>query len=101
VFGLLDAEVARDIAWPVLRLRALGAVAWAARLDDDPDPDTIGPRVSPALDWGAIATDGLRPSLGIGVGLFWDVMRIDLHRGLRGGEWQFILSVDRSLWGLL
>lgn len=100
-FGMLDAEVAHDVAWPWLRLRALGAVGFAANLADLPDAADPDRRFSPSLDWGTTTSDGLRPSLGLGAGILWDVLRLEVHRGLRGGEWQVLLTVDRSLWGLL
>jgi hypothetical protein len=43
----------------------------------------------------------MRASAGAGVGLFWDVVRLDVVRGLRGGEWQLLFSVKPSLWNVL
>ena len=97
-FGLLDVEITRDVLWPWVRLRANAAVGFAAQLEDPADTPT---GIVPSRDWGTGPTDGLRPSVGAGAGLLWDVLHVDVARGLRGGEWQLILSVDRRLWGLL
>jgi hypothetical protein len=35
------------------------------------------------------------------VGLFFDIIRIDAARGLRGGEWQLLFSVHPDLWTVL
>jgi hypothetical protein len=44
--------------------------------------------------WDTHDSGGLRPSAGVGLSLAWDVLRLDLARGLRGGHWQLIFSVD-------
>jgi len=37
--------------------------------------------------------------VGAGVSLAWDVVKVDVVRGLGGGgEWDLILSVDRRFW---
>jgi hypothetical protein len=40
-------------------------------------------------------------SLGAGLGIFYDIVRFDVARGLDGGDWEVMLSVKRSLWPLL
>jgi hypothetical protein len=97
-FALAEAEVSRDIAFPWIRLRATAGLGVADVIE--PDAPRLG-GVSPLDDWNVDTTDGLRPSLGVGVGLLWDVVRIDVARGLRGGEWQLNVSVDPRLWGIL
>jgi hypothetical protein len=41
------------------------------------------------------------PSVGIATMLFFDVLRIDVARGLRHGQWMFNLDVSRDFWGVL
>jgi hypothetical protein len=103
--GLLELELARDVAAPWLRVRALGALGWAAggsvgRLIREPivfDPrlDQVYP-IEPIPD-----TDGARASVGFGVAGFWDQLRLDLVRGLNDGEWQLLFSIAPDFWSML
>jgi hypothetical protein len=63
---------------------------WAGHAD---------PRV--ADGWAAGSTGGIRTSISLGIGLGWDLLRLDLARGLDGGGWQMWLSVDRGWWDWL
>ncbi len=45
--------------------------------------------------------DGVYPSVGLGALLFYDLLRVDVSRGLREGRWQFAIDVDRMFWGIL
>jgi len=51
--------------------------------------------------WGTEGTGGLRSSATLGVGIGWDLLRIDLARGFNGGEWQWIFSIDPRWWDRL
>lgn len=42
-----------------------------------------------------------RPSLGVGLLTFFDVLRLDVARGLRGGRWTFSVDVNSAFWGIL
>ncbi len=44
--------------------------------------------------WEARDSDGLRGSVGAGLSLGWDVLRLDFARGLRDGRWVVVFSVD-------
>jgi hypothetical protein len=44
---------------------------------------------------------GWYPAIGVGALLFFDVVRIDVARGLRRGRWTFSLDVTRDLWPIL
>jgi hypothetical protein len=44
---------------------------------------------------------GVYPSAGLGVLFFFDLVRIDVARGLRNGQWRFALDIDRGFWGIL
>lgn len=51
--------------------------------------------------WKAESSGGPRTSVSIGLGLAWDIVRLDLARGLGGGEWQLLFSFDRRWWDRL
>ena len=52
-------------------------------------------------EWWAEGDAGTRASAGVGLGLGWDVLHLDLGRGLDGGEWELVVSVDRRFRGWL
>ncbi len=45
--------------------------------------------------------DGVYPAVGLGVLLFYDLLRVDVSRGLHLGGWRFAIDVDRAFWGIL
>jgi hypothetical protein len=86
-FALLGLEAHHDLAAPWVRLRAIGAAGWS----------DLSSASLPA-EWASRPTGGVKTSLGVGVGLFYDLLRVDLARGLqRSGEWQWVISVTPSL----
>jgi len=44
---------------------------------------------------------GWYPSVGIGALVLFDIVRVDVARGLRRGRWTFSLDVTRDLWPIL
>ena len=46
-------------------------------------------------------TSGAYASVGVGLLTFFDLMRIDVARGLRQGRWSFAIDVTRDMWGVL
>jgi hypothetical protein len=44
---------------------------------------------------------GWFPSVGIGALSIFDVLRVDVSRGLRNGRWSFSFDVGRDFWGIL
>ncbi len=49
--------------------------------------------------WPRQSTRGFRSSAGLGMGLGWDLLHLDAGRGLNeGGDWEFVLSVQRRFW---
>ena len=98
--ALWRAEVSRAIASPWVRLRATGAVGWAGL-------GSVGEVA--ARRFGVSESGGMRASAGLGLGLFWDILRVDVVRGLRGasspaeraGNWVLLLSVDPGFRGIL
>ena len=91
-FALGTAELTRDLSAPWVRGRLTAAAGWSR----------FGASSRPA-DWtDAAATGSVKTSVGAGVGLFWDIIRVDLARGLNsGGRWQFVLSVTPTLWDFM
>jgi hypothetical protein len=98
VFWLADAELARDLWRPWLRGRLLAAAGWSDQLTND---EPVVMRFPPSLNASGRPTRGVRTSVGAGLGIFYDILRIDLARGLNGGGWQFLLSVHPDLWPIL
>jgi hypothetical protein len=45
--------------------------------------------------------DGVYPAVGLGALLFYDLLRVDVSRGLHQGQWRFSLDVDRLFWSIL
>ncbi|MEJ2218775.1 MAG: hypothetical protein P8099_19490 [Gemmatimonadota bacterium] len=80
-FALAEAQASHTLGTPLLRGRLDAAAGWA-RLDK-PAPG----------DWPVTGTGRVRTSVGAGVGLFWDMLRLDLWRGLQGGTWQLVVSL--------
>jgi len=44
---------------------------------------------------------GWYPSVGVGAFSFFDLLRIDVGRGLRNGRWTFSLDINRDFWSIL
>ncbi len=82
-----------DVAGAFLRIRGGLHGGWA---------DGGHPEVAAA--WEAEGTRGIAAAGSVGVGLAWDLFRVDLARGAsdsKGGEWQLLLSLDPRWWDRL
>ncbi len=44
---------------------------------------------------------GVYPSVGLGGLFLFDLLRVDVARGLRDGRWMLNIDVDRAFWGIL
>jgi hypothetical protein len=53
------------------------------------------------LDAGVDGAQGWYPAVGLGGIGFFDLLRLDVARGLRDGGWTFSVDVSRSLWPVL
>lgn len=83
---------AADLTHPWLRGRLSGYLGWTgARHAED------------ALQlWEVPAAGGVRGSVGVGVGLFYDILHVDVVRGLSGdGTTQLIVEIQPDFWGFL
>jgi hypothetical protein len=45
--------------------------------------------------------DAIYPSLGVGTLMFFDLLRVDVARGMRDGRWSFYIDVNREFWSVL
>jgi hypothetical protein len=101
VVAAADAELGADLWWPWIRGRLTLAAGYSDLVWFDDPASNGGTGISPTRDWLARTTGGIRPAAGIGVGLFFDILRADVARGLDGGRWQLLLSVHPDLWPIL
>jgi hypothetical protein len=81
------AEYVHALAAPWVRLRLLGYAAYTREMH---------PLVSDEIIEGT--TGHVRGSAGAGVGLLWDVLRVDV---VKGAHWQTIFSVRSDFWDML
>jgi len=92
-FFAAGAEYAWSLWQPWIRGRLLGAVGWSAFPGGE---SSLQARVA------APETGNVLPSLGVGVGLFHDILRVDVARGLgSSGEWELIVEANPGFWDFL
>ena len=96
-FALWRGEASRVVSAPWVRIRGLAAVGWVG-ID--------GAGGGAAERFGVMGSAGVRGSVGLGLGLFHDILRLDLVRALQGdpeaaGGWTLLLSLDPRLRGIL
>jgi hypothetical protein len=93
-FAYGQATYAAEILRPFVRGRVLAAAGWTDVRDDGeilPATSVVGP-----------TRTGSMVSVGAGVGLFFDIIRIDVARGLgSGGVWEVIVEANPSFWDFL
>jgi hypothetical protein len=92
-FLLGSALATADLTHPWLRGRAFGALGWTG----------AGSAGRAALrEWGAQTSGGLMPTVGVGLGVFYDLLHVDLSRGLGpGGRTQLMIEAQPTFWGVL
>jgi hypothetical protein len=92
-YAILDVRAATDIAHPWARARLFGAVGWSR----------VGSAADRSADlFGGSGTRGLKPSIGAGVGLFYDLLHIDVARGLGSdGRTEIIIEFPANFWDFL
>ena len=88
--ALLELGVEHSVRAPWLSVRGTTAIGATWLADER------------ALDiWLGTREGRVGPSVGVGVGLVNDILWLDLHRGLDGGDWELLVSVDPRLWSIL
>ncbi|MFL5538368.1 MAG: hypothetical protein ACJ8J0_05220 [Longimicrobiaceae bacterium] len=92
-FATLRATGSADLRAPFVRGRLFAAGGWA----------DVGDAGRTALTaWGAQPMSAPKYGVGAGVGLFYDILRVDVARGLsRGGRWELIVEANPSFWDFL
>lgn len=81
-YALLGANASADIARPWLRGRIGGALGWAGGAHE-------------GLAEFGVGESGLLPSISAGIGLFYDIIRLDVARGLgTNGRTELIIEVS-------
>jgi hypothetical protein len=95
--AVLDVTAWRDVVPRFVRVRALAAVGWAGLDGAPPTP----PWVPGLAEWEPGPTDGIRASVGAGVGLVHGILRLDYAVRTDTGDGAFILSVDPRFWRFL
>lgn len=92
-FATLRATLSTDVSSPWLRGRLLGAAGWA---------DAGGVGEEALARFGAVPMSTPKFSVGAGVGIFYDILRVDIARGLSsGGRWELIVEANPSFWDFL
>lgn len=86
------ASLSRAVLAPWLAVRALAAAGWVG-------VDDAGRTAAERMGVGA--TGGIRSSVGAGLGVFYDLVHLDLARGLDRGRWEWMVSVDSRFWPIL
>jgi hypothetical protein len=71
------------------------------RFGRSPASMTLAPFVSALAIHDSYQADGVYSSVGLGVLYFFDIIRFDVARGLRGGRWMFSADVNRIFWSVL
>lgn len=79
------AALSREVVAPWLRIRLLGALGWS---------EVTMVSQAAADSFGITGSAGVRPALGGGIGVLWDMVRVDVARGLDDGEWEWMVSVN-------
>lgn len=83
--GFAHVVLSRNLAHPWVRMRLIGAAGWVGGELPVRDVDD-GSRFD--------GSDGLRPAAGGGLSFLYDIVRLDAVRGLDGGEWEWMISVN-------
>ena len=86
-YWLVRGETTVPVYAPWVGIRFIGAVG-ATYLEGD--------RTFPER-WAPGGSSGVRASLGAGLSIMFDIMRVDLARGLDGGGWEAVFSVSPGL----
>jgi hypothetical protein len=91
-FILGEVTLSVPLGEPALRGRVSGAAGWMG----------AGAPSAGALSRWPSTTTGARGSLGVGLGIFYDILRVDLARGIGdGGRWELIVETRRPFWDFL
>lgn len=92
-FAIANVVASRELARPWIRARVLAGLGWSG----------AGSAGRDALArWGGAPTGGAKASLGVGAGILYDIVRVDLVRGLgTGGVWELVVEARPAFWDFL
>ncbi len=96
VYGGAGLELSRPVIAPFLSVAAFADVGWVGR-----EGESAGRAIEAWNQEGASAGPTRGPLIGVGagVGLLFDIVRVELARGLRqGGTWELIVGVRPEFW---
>lgn len=92
-FATLNATATADLWAPFVRGRLFGAAGWS---------DAGSPGQDALARWRAVPMSTPKLGVGAGVGLFYDILRVDVARGVSsGGRWELIIEANPSFWDFL
>jgi hypothetical protein len=102
-FGLARATLSADLVPQFVRGRAFVAGGWTGNSDPTPALPICGPNeLCAPTPYRLGERAGGMVSVGAGLGLFFDILRIDVARGLGGGGvWEVIVEANPSFWDFL
>ena len=89
-YGVLDLTFTHAVLPQWLSARVNARAGWAG-----------GASAAVREAWDAGASRGVRPTAGAGVGLYRDLLNVDLHRGLVDGRWAVDVYIAPEWWGHL
>ncbi|HEY7766642.1 hypothetical protein, partial [Longimicrobium sp.] len=94
-FAWTRATAAADLWSPFLRGRVFAAAGGAWRRAPELDVRDVAPE-PPRYRTGTMT------SVGAGVGILYDILRVDVARGLgRYGQWELIVEANPQFWDFL
>ncbi|HYW14269.1 MAG TPA: hypothetical protein VE871_20045 [Longimicrobium sp.] len=102
-FGLARATLSADLVPQFVRGRVFAAGGWTGDSESRTSAVDCLPGL-PCIDqpYRLGSRTGGMASVGAGVGLFFDILRIDVARGLGGGGvWEVIVEANPSFWDFL
>jgi hypothetical protein len=94
--GTQHVELRTHVPFPSFRLGRFGRTPGEATIA----PFAHGIWVGRALS-SPNGESGIFPSLGVGLATPFELLRVDVARGLRDGRWTFSLDIDRQFWSVL
>lgn len=98
--GYAHLEWRTPIPFPRISLSRFGRTPATAVLAPYVHAAAVGGRPG-LLPTDVNASNGMYPSVGIGLMPFFELLRIDVARGLRDGRWMFGIDITRDFWPVL
>lgn len=98
-FALLSGEINRSIWSPWLTLRIFGSTGITGGFYS---PTTTNDVISSFELSKDTTTNGFKTSIGMGLGVGWDLLHLNVGRGVdERGKWEFTIAADHRFWDWL